>query len=127
MSDRPAVGRPTYDVYVALEGTLQETGGVDEKGVVLSSRLYATAIETNLSDTDPTVIEFQAPTQFAAWRLRAQCVRRGGNEDNETKLAQTVVNMVPRDVWDACLAALDTGTDDGKATCYQMLLDWIAG
>jgi hypothetical protein len=108
---RPIGRRPSFAVLLSIEGLLD------------GERSYARLMEFYVLSNSDIVQNLALPTTLTTTRIRAQ-IAREGDPDAESNVAQHLVDMVPQDIWDACIAAMSGGSPE---TCKQILADWIGG
>ena len=122
MSDRDGevrivVGRPKYTININIEGAIDTT---DERTP------YVCMASCYMDDHQGETILSGAGVRFAAYRFRFRVIPdSSGDRDNESQLAQMLVDLVPTETWDACVAALDTETSGGFALCVEILTRWM--
>lgn len=80
-----------------------------------------------LYDGYPSEVPFRVPQNFAAYRVRVdRSPRNPDNRSIEFQFAQMVIDSIPRQVWDACIAALACG-EDGEQAAREIYDRWRRG
>lgn len=71
----------------------------------------------------------RVPRNFAAYRIHIEPYPRipgAGDRSHEFRFAQMVLDAIPRQVWDACIAAFAAGAE-GEEVAKNIFTRWLDG
>jgi hypothetical protein len=112
--------RPKFGVRFSVSGYDTE---VDDQGAVASRRQYATVAEFIVHPGETREAELSVPAVFTAMRVATQ-VDELDTPVAEHQFGRLVVSQIPADVWDAGIAALVTGDEQGRAMALAIVERW---
>jgi hypothetical protein len=113
--ERPLPVLPRAHFVVALTGMVEGKNGV---------RVPHSAIAEIPVTEDDSVFQLEVPhSGYATYEIR---IRRHLQEPTtaEVQLGKLIIDSVPCDVWDACVAALEAETDRSLDTVFDILHGW---
>ena len=114
---RPVPVLPRAHFYVALEGMIEGKDGAMTPHLAMAEFPVV---------SDDAHYQLEVPhTGYMMYGIRVQrrlIEREAG--DPEVQLALTVINSIPTDVWDACVAALQADTEGSTSTVLDILHGW---
>jgi hypothetical protein len=115
---RPLPDRPRFTVRVTLGGI----AGTDAK------QHYAAFATFRIDNGQTYDQELAVPAAFVAYRVTMQCVEnRPGPPNAEREFAKMVIDAIPRDVWDAGIAAIAARDRHGQRTAQEIIERWRQG
>lgn len=112
---RPDVAPPTPTVQLTLQGLTEDAGG---------RKFYAEYASFSLRRGEPAHFELATPVTFIAQSVHAELLYREPSSA-EAKFARLVVNIVPDDVWDACVAAFEASNNGGNQIAEDIFRRWL--